>query len=117
MEIAASFHIAVSDRASPHLDRIRGHAVFGRGLLVFAIEGFVQAVCPGMPVVPVEHPAHREKRVLRRGICNVANKRIHVVSVASQPAGIEVSDHGGGVDEVPVVKVVVVIICSAEISA
>lgn len=54
LEVSAGFHVGVADGAAPHLERVGEHAVFGGGLLVFAVVGFVEALRPGVAVVPVE---------------------------------------------------------------
>lgn len=64
LEIASCLHVCVADGAAPHFESIGRHAVFGGGLFVFAVVGFVEAMGPGVAVVPVEGTVDWEKGVV-----------------------------------------------------
>lgn len=63
LEVAAGFQVRVTDGSTPEFQRVGGHRVFGGRLFVFAVEGFVEAVCPGVAVIPVEVPRYGEEVV------------------------------------------------------
>lgn len=70
--------------------------------MVFAVEGFVEAVGPGMAVVPVHVAGDGEIWVSGRGVCEVTDEGVDVRSVGGEPAWVEGADDGTGEDEVSV---------------
>ena len=110
LEVAAGFHVGVANGASPHFDRICVHGIFGGTFLVFPVEGFEQAVGPAVTVVPVEHSGYRKVVVFRGRIGNVADESVNVILIRLQPAGIQVTNYGSGIDEVSIMEVMIVVI-------
>lgn len=94
--------VGVAGCAAPELEGVGREGVFGGGFLVFAVEGFVEAVGPGVAVVPVEVAGDGEEGVEGRGVGDVADEGVDVGGVGGEPGWVEVADDGGGVDEVPV---------------
>ena len=41
LQVPTCFHVRVADGTSPQFDGVRGHGIFRRGLLVFAVERLV----------------------------------------------------------------------------
>ncbi len=63
---------------------------------------------PAVAVIPIKVARHREEFVLRARICDVSEKRVHVVFVGRDPGRIQVADHGSAQDEIRIVEVMVV---------
>lgn len=58
-------------------------------------------------MVPVKGAGLREVGVLCTGVGGVADECVYPCFVGGKPAGVEVTDYGGGVDEVGPVKALV----------
>ena len=61
-------------------------------------------------MIPVKHSREGKHAVFRAGVRGVAHEGVHPGFVEGEPGGVEVGDHGSGVDEVAVVEMVVVVI-------
>lgn len=107
--VASGFHTLITGDVSPHLDRIRKHRILGATFLVLAIRTLKQAFRPRMPMVPVEHPREREIRIFATRVRCIADQHVHPIFVWVEPAGFQVCNDRGGVDEVPVVEMMVVV--------
>ena len=70
--------------------------------MIFAVEGFVETVCPAVTVVPVEVARYGEVEIEGGWIGDIADESIHPDRVSCEPVWIKVSDDGGCVDEVTV---------------
>ena len=70
--------------------------------MVFAVEGFVETVGPGVAVIPVEVAGYGEVGVEGGGVGDVADESIYPCCVGGEPIGIKVSYDGGCVDEISV---------------
>lgn len=116
LQVAARLHVGIADGAPPHLQRVGAHGVLGRRFLVLAVERLIQAVRPRVAVVPVEHAADGEVGVVRGRVGDVADKGVDEVFVLREPGGVEIADDGGGVDEIAVVEVVIVVVGVSEVS-
>lgn len=46
LQVSAGFEVGVADCMAPEFEGVGGHGIFGGGLFVFAVEGFVEAVGP-----------------------------------------------------------------------
>lgn len=68
-------------------------------------------------MVPVEHPGDEEKVVFRTGVGNVADERVDIIFVVGQPSWIQIADDCSGVDEIPVVEMMVVVVCVSEVDS
>lgn len=68
-------------------------------------------------MVPIERAGEGEVRICGDRVRSVADEHIHPIFVRRNPGWIKVSNHSGGVDEIAVVEVVVVVVGVAEIKA
>lgn len=74
--------------------------------MVFAVEGFVEAVRPGVAVIPVEVPRYGEEVVERGGVRNVPDEGVDPGFVCFEPRWVKGANYRGGVDEVAVTELV-----------
>mmetsp|Transcript_110520 Transcript_110520/g.191530 ORF Transcript_110520/g.191530 Transcript_110520/m.191530 type:complete len:553 (-) Transcript_110520:1412-3070(-) len=84
-------------------------------LLPLSVRVRVDAEGPRVPHEEVEVPEGGEVLVFRTWVGNVPDQGKHLLVVLLGPGLVELGDDGGGVDEVPVVEVVVVVVGVAEI--
>jgi hypothetical protein len=68
-------------------------------------------------VVPVEHAGDGEEVIFRTRVGNVADERVDVVFVVGQPSWIQIADDCCGVDEIPVVEMMVVVVGVSEVGS
>ena len=99
-EAAAGLERGVAAGAPPQLQRVGEEGIFAGGFLVLAVGAVEEPFGPRVPVVPVEGARHGEVAVLGRGVSAVADEGVDPVFVRRDPAGVQVTDYGRGVDEV-----------------
>ncbi len=85
-----------------HFERVGRHCVFGAGFFVFAVAGFEEAVCPGVPMIPVEHTGDGEVWVECGWVGDIPDESINPGHISREPCWVESADYGGGIDEVAV---------------
>jgi hypothetical protein len=68
-------------------------------------------------MIPVEHSGDGKVVVFDAGIRNVSNERVDIVAISNKPSGIDITDDSGGIDEISIMKVVIIIVSTTKVNS
>ena len=68
-------------------------------------------------MIPIEHSREGEHVVLRAWIRSITDESVYPGFIEGKPGGVEIDYDGSGIDEVAVVKMMIIIICISKILA
>ena len=108
-QIPSRLHRRIARSASPYLEPVSKHDVFGRRFLVFGVARLEETFRPRVPMVPVKGSKDWEVVVTRARIRDVAHQRVDPIAVLGEPGGVYGANDSRSVDKVAIMEVVIVV--------